>query len=263
MSLSDEELERYARHIVLREVGGSGQARLARARVLVVGAGGLGSPVILYLAAAGVGTLGIVDFDTVGLSNLQRQIAHRTVDVGRPKTASARDAALAINPHVRIESHALRLAPDNALELIASYDIVADGSDNFATRFLINDACFLAQRPLVSAAVSEFDGQLATFKAHMRGHDWPCYRCLFPAPPPPGTAPSCSETGVLGAAAGVMGTLQALEVIKEITGAGESMAGRLLIYEALTTRFRTVSFKADPACALCGTAPTIRDLRQA
>ena len=260
MSLSDEELERYARHIVLREVGGTGQAKLARARVLVVGAGGLGSPAILYLAAAGVGTIGIADFDTVSLSNLQRQIAHATKDVGRPKTDSARDAALAINPHVKIERHALRLAPDNALELISNYDIVADGSDNFATRFLINDACFLAKRTLVSAAVTEFDGQLATFKAHERGHDYPCYRCLFPEAPPPGTAPSCSETGVLGAAAGVMGTLQALEVIKEITGAGESMAGRLLIYEALSTRFRTVTFKADPACALCGLAPTIRGL---
>jgi adenylyltransferase/sulfurtransferase len=269
MSLSDDELERYARHIVLREVGGTGQARLARARVLVVGAGGLGSPVILYLAAAGVGTIGIVDFDTVSLSNLQRQIAHRTQDVGRPKIDSARDAALAINPHVTIERHALRLAPDNALDLISSYDVVADGSDNFATRFLINDACFLAKRTLVSAAVTEFDGQLATFKAyergkaHERGHGHPCYRCLFPAAPPPGTAPSCSETGVLGAAAGVMGTLQALEVIKEITGAGESMAGRLLIYEALSTRFRTVTFKADPACALCGAEPTIRGLQQA
>ncbi|HEY4940944.1 MAG TPA: molybdopterin-synthase adenylyltransferase MoeB [Rhizomicrobium sp.] len=266
MSLSDEELERYARHIVLREVGGAGQAKLARARVLVVGAGGLGSPTILYLAAAGVGTIGIVDFDTVSLSNLQRQIAHATKDVGRPKTDSARDAALAINPHVKIERHALRLAPENALELISNYDIVADGSDNFATRFLINDACFLAKRTLVSAAVTEFDGQLATFKAyergkaHERGHGYPCYRCLFPEAPPPGTAPSCSETGVLGAAAGVMGTLQALEVIKEITGAGESMAGRLLIYEALSTRFRTVTFKADPACALCGPKATIRSL---
>ncbi len=258
MSLSDDEVERYARHIVLREVGGAGQARLAKARVLVVGAGGLGSPAILYLAAAGVGTIGIADFDRVSLSNLQRQIAHRTQDVGRPKTDSARDAALAINPHVTIERHAVRLAPDNARDLIAAYDIVADGSDNFATRFLINDACFFAGKTLVSAAVSEFDGQLSTFKAHARGHGWPCYRCVFPEAPPPGTVPSCSEAGVLGAAAGVMGTLQALEVIKEITGAGETMAGRLLIYEALSTRFRTVSFKPDPACALCGTTPTIR-----
>ena len=261
MALSDEELDRYARHIVLREVGGIGQRKLKEARVLVVGAGGLGSPVILYLAAAGVGTIGIADFDTVGLSNLQRQIAHRTADVGRPKTESARDAALAINPNVRIDMHAIRIAPDNALELIGGYDIVADGSDNFATRFLVNDACFFAKKTLVSAAVTEFDGQLATFKAHETG--CPCYRCLFAEAPPPGTAPSCSETGVLGAAAGVMGTLQALEVIKEITGAGESMAGRLLIYEALTTRFRTVRFAPDPACALCGVAPTIRSLGHA
>lgn len=250
MALSDEEVDRYARHIVLREVGGAGQRKLKDARVLVIGAGGLGSPVILYLAAAGVGTIGIADFDTVGLSNLQRQIAHRTADVGRPKTQSARDAALAINPLVRIDLHELRLDAGNARELIDRYDIVADGSDNFATRFLVNDTCFAAKKTLVSAAVTEFDGQLSTFKAHMPG--CPCYRCLFPEAPPPGTAPSCSETGVLGAAAGVMGTLQALEVIKEITGAGESMAGKLLIYEALTTRFRTVRFAPDPACALCG-----------
>ncbi|MEJ0027713.1 MAG: molybdopterin-synthase adenylyltransferase MoeB [Rhizomicrobium sp.] len=256
MALSDDEIDRYARHIVLREVGGTGQRRLKDARVLVIGAGGLGSPVILYLAAAGVGTIGIADFDTVSLSNLQRQIAHRTADIGRPKTESARAAALAINPNVRIETHDLRLAPDNAPALIGEYDIVADGSDNFATRFLVNDACFFARKTLVSAAVTEFDGQLATFKAHEPG--CPCYRCLFPEAPPPGTAPSCSESGVLGAAAGVMGTLQALEVIKEITGAGESMAGKLLIYEALTTRFRTVRFKPDPACALCGAVPTIR-----
>ncbi|MGZ6006261.1 MAG: HesA/MoeB/ThiF family protein [Rhizomicrobium sp.] len=258
MSLSDEEVERYARHIVLREVGGTGQAKLRSARVLVIGAGGLGSPVLLYLAAAGVGTLGIADFDTVSLSNLQRQIAHTTDHVGKLKTDSASDAILALNPGVSVERHALRITAANALDLIARYDIVADGSDNFATRFLVNDACYFTKRTLVSAAVTEFDGQLATFKAHDRSG--PCYRCLFPQPPPPGTTPSCSETGVLGAAAGVMGTLQALEVIKEITGVGESMAGRLLIYEALTTRFRTVTFKPDPACALCGSDPSIRDL---
>jgi adenylyltransferase/sulfurtransferase len=258
MSLSDEELERYARHIVLREVGGPGQSRLRAAKVLVVGAGGLGSPALLYLAAAGIGTIGIVDFDHVSLSNLQRQVAHATADVGRRKTDSARDTITAINPHVAVEAHTERLTGDNALDIIGRYDIVADGSDNFPTRFLINDACFFAKKTLVSAAVTEFDGQLATFKAHERGHGWPCYRCLFPEAPPAGTVPSCSETGVLGAAAGVMGTLQALEVIKEITGIGESMAGRLLIYEALATRFRTVSFKADPACALCGDNPTIR-----
>jgi len=260
MALSDEELERYARHIVLREVGGVGQARLKAARVLVVGAGGLGSPVILYLAAAGVGHIGIVDFDTVSLSNLQRQIAHRAQDVGQAKTQSAGRAAVAINPHVKIETHPVRLDAGNALELIGRYDIVADGSDNFATRFLINDSCFFAKKTLVSAAVSEFDGQLATFKAHDRSGTYPCYRCLFPEPPPPGTAPSCSQTGVLGAAAGVMGTLQALEVLKEITGIGESLAGKLLIYEALATRFRSVRVRPDKDCALCGANPVIRSL---
>ncbi|MGH6869905.1 MAG: HesA/MoeB/ThiF family protein [Rhizomicrobium sp.] len=260
MTLSDEELERYARHIVLREVGGAGQARLKSSRVLVVGAGGLGSPAILYLAAAGVGTIGVVDDDTVSLSNLQRQIAHRTAGVGRPKTQSAAEAVAAINPHVAVETHAVRLGVENAGELIGRYDIVADGSDNFTTRFLINDACFFAKKVLVSAAVTEFDGQLATFKAFDRTGEYPCYRCIFPEPPPPGTAPSCSETGVLGAAAGVMGTLQALEVLKEITGAGESLAGKLLIYEALATRFRTVRVRPDKACALCGQSPSIHGL---
>jgi len=260
MSLSDEELDRYARHIVLREVGGAGQAKLKAAKVLVVGAGGLGSPVILYLAAAGVGTIGIADFDTVSLSNLQRQIAHRTADVGRAKTESASDAAQAINPHVNIRTHAEKLTAQNALNVIGQYDVVADGSDNFATRFLINDACYFAKRTLVSAAVTEFDGQLATFKAHVEGR--PCYRCIFPEPPPIGTVPNCSEAGVLGAAAGVMGTLQALEVIKEITGIGETMAGRLLIYDALATRFRTVAVKPDPECRLCGEMPSIQGLAE-
>jgi adenylyltransferase/sulfurtransferase len=260
MTLSDEELERYARHIVLREVGGVGQAKLKAAKVLVVGAGGLGSPVILYLAAAGIGTIGIADFDTVSLSNLQRQIAHATDDVGEAKTLSAGRRARAINPHVKIDAHNARLTAANALEVISRYDLVADGSDNFATRFLVNDACFFARKTLVSAAVTEFDGQLATFKAYDKSDAYPCYRCLFPEPPPPGSAPSCSEIGVLGAAAGVMGTLQALEVLKEILGIGESLAGKLLIYEALSARFRSVRVKPDPVCALCGNEPVIRDL---
>ena len=260
MSLSDAEVERYARHIVLREVGGTGQAKLKAARVLVVGAGGLGSPAILYLAAAGVGTIGIVDDDVVSLSNLQRQIVHRTADVGRLKTDSARENALLVNPHVAIEPYPMRLDAGNALALVGRYDIVADGSDNFATRFLVNDTCFFAGRTLVSAAVTEFDGQLSVFKAHDRSRPHPCYRCLYAEPPPPGTTQSCSETGILGAAAGVMGTLQALEVIKEITGVGESLAGKLLLYEALSTRFRTVGVKPDPACALCGAKPSIRAL---
>lgn len=261
--LSDLQLERYARHIVLREVGGAGQARLTAARVLAIGAGGLGSPLILYLAAAGIGTIGIVDFDEVSLSNLQRQIAHRTADIGRPKTQSAADAARAINPEVRIVLHQERLTAANAIGMISEYDVVADGSDNFSTRFLVNDACFFASKTLVSAAVTEFDGQLATYKAWQRRGELPCYRCLFPEPPPAGSAPNCSETGVLGAVAGVMGTLQAVEVLKEITGAGESMAGRLLIYDGLETQFRNVKVPADPACRLCGMTPAIHDLSAA
>jgi len=258
MALSDEQLERYARHIVLREVGGAGQAKLLAARVLVIGAGGLGSPVILYLAAAGVRTIGIVDFDSVSLSNLQRQIAHDTRAVGEAKTASAARSVKRLNPDVRIVEHNGRITPETAGELVAAYDIVADGSDNFPTRFLVNDACYFAQRPLVSAAVSEFDGQIATYKPFQRG--FPCYRCLFAEAPPPGSAPSCSETGILGAVAGVMGTLQALEVMKEILGIGDSLAGQLLIYDALSSRFRKVKVPPDPACALCGEHPTILSL---
>jgi molybdopterin/thiamine biosynthesis adenylyltransferase len=258
MSLSDEELERYARHLVLRQVGGPGQAKIRAARILVVGAGGLGSPVALYLAAAGIGRLGLVDDDAVSLSNLQRQILFRTTDVGRPKVEAGADALKALNPGVRIDAHAVRLTRANAMELIADYDIVADGSDNFATRFLLNDACFFAGKPLVSAAVTEFEGQLATYKAYQSG--LPCYRCLFPAPPPAGTAPSCSETGVLGAAAGVMGSLQALEVLKEAAGLGTGLAGKVLVYKALTAEFRTVRLPKDPDCHLCGTAPTITGL---
>ncbi len=257
-ALSDSQLERYARHIILREVGGVGQAKLLAARVLVIGAGGLGSPLILYLAAAGVGTIGVVDFDRVSLSNLQRQIAHGTDDVGRPKTESAADAVRAINPDVKIVPHLTRIDAGNALSLVGDYDIVADGSDNFATRFLVNDACFFAKKTLVSAAVTQFDGQLSTYKPY--AGDLPCYRCLFHAPPPPEAAPNCSEAGILGAAAGVMGTLQAIEVIKEILTVGDSLAGRLLIYDALSTTFRTVKVPRDPACALCGNTPSIRGL---
>jgi adenylyltransferase/sulfurtransferase len=248
MSLNDDELERYARHLVLRQVGGPGQAAIRAAKVLLIGAGGLGSPCALYLAAAGVGTIGLVDDDRVGLSNLQRQILFRTEDVGRTKVEAGAEALGRLNPHVRVQAHAVRLVAENAGPLFAAYDIIADGSDNFATRFLVNDTAFAVGKTLVSAAVTEFDGQLATYKAHDGVS--PCYRCLFPAPPPPGTAPSCSETGVLGAAAGVMGALQALEVLKEITGIGQGLAGRLLIYEALTARFRTITVPRDPACAL-------------
>jgi adenylyltransferase/sulfurtransferase len=252
MALSDEEVERYARHLVLRELGGPGQAKIRGSRVLVVGAGGLGSPIALYLAAAGVGTLGLVDDDTVSLSNLQRQILFRTADIGAPKTEAGAAALHALNPGVRVETHTIRLAPDNARSLIVPYDLVVDGSDNFDTRFLVHDTCFALGKTLVSAAVTEFEGQLSIFKAHDRSGAFPCYRCLFPEPPPPGTVGSCSELGVLGAAAGVMGSLAALETLKEITGIGESLAGRLLIYEALSARFRTVNLKPDPACRLCG-----------
>ena len=258
MPLSDQELDRYARHIVLREIGGTGQAKIRAARVLVVGAGGLGSPAALYLAAAGVGTLGLVDDDRVSLSNLQRQILYRTADVGRPKIEAAADALKALNDGVKIESHAIRLGPENAMEMISRYDVIADGSDNFATRFLLNDACYFAGKTLVSAAVTEFEGQLSTYKASEPG--CPCYRCLFPAPPPPGAVPNCSETGVLGAAAGVMGSLQALEILKEITGAGTGLCGKLLIYDALSAAFRTVRLTPDPACRLCGNDPQIKHL---
>ena len=262
MSLNDEELERYARHIVLREVGGVGQARIRKARVLIVGAGGLGSPCALYLAAAGVGHLGIVDDDTVSLSNLQRQVLFTTGDVGAHKVQAAMARLGALNPGVGIEPHAVRLTAKNVGSLIGGYDIIADGSDNFETRFLLNDACHFAKKILVSAAVTEFDGQLATFKAWDKSGAHPCYRCLFPAPPPQGTVASCSETGVLGAAAGVMGSLQALEVLKQITGIGEGLAGKILITDTLAMRFRTVSLSPDPGCPLCGAHPRIVDPRQ-
>jgi molybdopterin-synthase adenylyltransferase len=254
MAFSDEEVERYSRHLVLREVGGPGQAKIRAAKVLIVGAGGLGSPMALYLAAAGVGTLGLVDDDRVSLSNLQRQILFQTSDVGTLKTEAAAEALAALNPGVSVQTHPLRLTVENAQSLIAGYDLVADGSDNFETRFLVHDTCFALGKTLVSAAVTEFEGQLATFKAYDRSGAFPCYRCLFPASPPPGTVGNCSETGVLGAAAGVMGSLAALEILKEITGIGQGLAGRLLIYEALAARFRTVTLNPDPGCALCGKA---------
>jgi adenylyltransferase/sulfurtransferase len=257
LDFSDDDVERYSRHILLAEVGGIGQAKLRAARVLVVGAGGLGSPLILYLAAAGIGTIGIVDGDAVDLSNLQRQIAHTTARLGQPKAASAATAARALNPGVKLEILQERLTPANALELIAGYDIVCDGTDNFPTRFLVADACVLAKRTLVSAAVLRFEGQLATFKPHAGG---PCYRCLYPEPPPDGLVPTCSEAGVLGAVTGVMGTLQATEVLKEVLGIGEGLSGRLLVWDALAARFRTIRLNPDPACAACGPSATLHDL---
>jgi molybdopterin-synthase adenylyltransferase len=261
LDFTEDEIRRYSRHILLQDVGGIGQAKLKAARVLVVGAGGLGSPLTLYLAAAGIGTIGVVDHDRVELSNLQRQIAHTTDRIGEWKAESAAAAALAINPGVRIEPHTERLDADNAAELVARYDIVCDGTDNFATRFLVADACALGRRTLVSAAVLRFEGQLSVFKPHLH-EDGPCYRCLYPEAPPEGTVPTCSEAGVLGAVTGVMGTLQATEVLKEILGVGETLSGKLLIWDALATRFRTVKLRADPHCALCSPAATIKDLSQ-
>jgi adenylyltransferase/sulfurtransferase len=261
--LSPEEIQRYKRHLVLKEIGGQGQQRLKAARVLIVGAGGLGSPLILYLAAAGVGTLGIIDDDHVSLDNLQRQVAHDTAHVGLAKVESARDTVQRLNPHVMVETYAERLTAANALEIIGRYDIVADGSDNFATRYLVSDACYFAKKPLVFAALGPFDGYVTVFKPHETRPDgvrYPSYRCLFPEAPPPGTVANCAEVGVLGAVVGVVGTLQAVEVIKEITGTGETLAGHLLIYDAKDTRFEKVSISWDPENALSGTQPTITDL---
>jgi molybdopterin-synthase adenylyltransferase len=263
--LSSDELERYARHIVLREVGGPGQAALGRSRVLVVGAGGLGAPVLLYLAAAGVGRLGIVDDDVVTLSNLQRQVIHATPDIGVAKVDSAAAMIRRLNPHVAVAQHNVRLTAQNALELIGDYDIVADGSDNFATRYLVSDACYFARKPLVSAALGSFDGTLTTIRAHERGPDGkpnPTYRCLFPEPPPPGTVPACAEAGILGALAGVIGSMMALEVIREIAGFGEGLVGRLVMLDARAMRFETLRYGWDPANPLSGAHPTIRDLSE-
>jgi adenylyltransferase/sulfurtransferase len=261
--LNSDELERYARHIVLREVGGPGQAALKRARVLVIGAGGLGAPVLLYLAAAGVGTLGIIDDDTVALSNLQRQVIHGTPEIGDRKVESATAAIRRLNPHVAVETHAVRLVADNALALVDQYDLVADGSDNFATRYLVSDACYFARRPLVTAAVGSFDGTLTTLRAHERaagGAPNPTYRCLFPEPPPAGSVPACAEAGILGALTGVLGSMMALEVIREIVGFGEGLVGRLLMVDARSMRFETLAYSWDPANPLSGEHPTIRDL---
>src|SRR6202163_3056868 len=261
--LSAEELERYARHIVLREVGGPGQAALGRARVLVIGAGGLGAPGLMYLAAAGVGTLGVIDDDVVSLSNLQRQIIHATPDVGRPKVDTATEEIQRLNPHVAVEPHGVRLTAQNALDLIGRYDIVADGSDNFTTRYLVSDACYFAKKPLVTAAMGTFDGTLTSIRAHQRAPDGrpnPTYRCLFPEPPPAGTVPACAQAGILGALTGVVGSLMALEVIREIVGFGDGLVGRLLMIDARAMRFETLTYGFDADNPLSGTNPTIRDL---
>ena len=252
--LSRDEILRYSRHLLLPEVTLEGQRRLKAARVLVVGAGGLGSPLALYLAAAGVGTIGLVEFDAVDLTNLQRQVLYATADVGRPTLAAARARLSGLNPEIEIVPHALRLDSANVMEIVRGYDVVADGTDNFPTRYLVNDACVLAGKPNVYASVFRFDGQLAVFDA-ARG---PCYRCLFPEPPPPGLVPSCADGGVLGVLPGIVGSLQALEVLKLVLGRGAPMIGRLLLFDALALSFREISVRKDPACAVCGERPTIR-----
>ena len=256
MALSDEQMQRYSRHMVLPEVGGRGQERLLGARVLVVGAGGLGSPAALYLAAVGVGTLGIADSDVVELSNLQRQVLHGSSHLGRPKTKSAARRIHDLNPDVQVIAHQERLTPENVLGVIGGYDFVIDASDNFPTRYLLNDACVLAGKPLAHGAVLRFEGQLTTIVPG-RG---PCYRCVYPQPPPPGLVPSSQEAGVLGAVAGVIGAMQAIEAIKWILGAGELAIGRLILYDALAVSFREVRIERNRDCAVCGEHPTVKKL---
>ena len=252
--LSNEERVRYSRHLTMPEVGIDGQRRLKAAHVLCIGAGGLGSPSALYLAAAGVGTIGIVDFDDVDLSNLQRQILHGTKDIGRSKLESARDRLRDANPNIEVELHECRFSSENASELVARYDLVVDGSDNFPTRYLSNDVCVFARRPNIYGSIFRFDGQSTVFAPHLGG---PCYRCLFPEPPAPGTIPNCAEAGVLGVLPGIIGMVQAIEAIKLILGVGEPLIGRLLHFEALKMKFRELKLRRDPQCPVCGDAPTI------
>lgn len=256
MNFTEDQIKRYSRHILLPEVGGKGQEKLLKAKVLVVGTGGLGSPASIYLAAAGVGTIGIVDSDVVDLSNLQRQILHSTPDVGRPKTESARETLEKLNPDVRVIPYQVRLTRDNIREIIRNYDIVLDGTDNFSTRYLINDACFFEKKILISASMFRYDGQLTTF---MPTPESPCYRCIYPEPPPPGAVPSCQEAGIIGVLAGTMGTLQATEAIKIILGIGKPLVGRLLLYNAINTTLEEVKVKKFDDCPLCGKNPTITD----
>ena len=254
--LAPEEITRYSRHLTLPEVGLEGQQRLRRARVLVVGAGGLGSPAAMYLAAAGVGTLGLVDFDVVDASNLQRQLLYGSRDVGEPKVERARQRIEELNPHVQVELHPFRLEAANALAVLERYDLVLDGTDNFATRYLVNDACVLSGKPNVYGSIFRFEGQVSVFASA----DGPCYRCLYPEPPPPGAVPSCAEGGVLGVLPGVIGTLQATEALKLILGRGRPLVGRLVLFDALEMRFRELALRRDPRCPVCGERPTIRTL---
>src|ERR671939_902827 len=256
IELSNEEIARYSRHLIMPEVALDGQKKLKSARVLTIGAGGLGSPLALYLAAAGVGTLGIVDFDVVDESNLQRQIIHGTSDVGRPKMESARDRIMDINPNVHVEAYEEALSSENALEIFKDFDIVVDGTENFPTRYLVNDACVLLKKPNVYGSIFRFEGQASVFYAE----EGPCYRCLYPEPPPPGLVPSCAEVGVLGILPGAIGTIQATETVKLILGIGEPLIGRLLLYDALDMRFREMKLHKDPSCPICGENPTVTEL---
>ncbi|MEK7285713.1 MAG: molybdopterin-synthase adenylyltransferase MoeB [Nitrospirota bacterium] len=260
MRFTEEQLQRYSRQILLPEVGGKGQKKIAEAKVFLVGAGGLGSPSALYLAAAGVGTLGIIDNDTVDLSNLQRQVLHSVKTIGHPKALSAAETLSKINPDVKVVPYQDKLTAGNILQFFSDYDIIVDGSDNFSTRFLVNDAAFFLKKTLVSASIFRFDGQLTVLKPYTGNH--PCYRCLYPEPPPAGLVPSCQEAGVLGILAGTMGVLQSAETLKEILGIGESLAGRLLIYDALSLSFRKVKIPKNPKCPLCSENPTITKLME-
>ena len=254
-ALSPEEVMRYSRHIIMPQVGPQGQRKLRNAKVLVVGAGGLGGPVALYLALAGVGTIGITEFDTVDLSNLQRQILHQTGNIGRPKLVSAKETIAAHNPNVEVIGHPMPITSDNAMEIIQNYDIVVNGADNFATRYLVNDACYLSGKTLVDGAILLFDGQATVYKPGSG-----CYRCLYPDPPPPGLVPSCAEAGVLGAITGIVGSIQATEVFKQILGIGNPLVNRLLLIDALTMEFRMMKVRRDPSCPLCGDHPTVTEL---
>ncbi len=257
MQLSNDEIRRYSRHLILPEVGMAGQKKICSTSVLCIGAGGLGSPIAMYLAAAGIGKLGLVDFDAVDYSNLQRQLLHGTADVGRPKAESARDTIQDLNPNVEVVLHQTRLSSENAMEIIAQYDIVVDGTDNFPTRYLTNDACVLLRKANVYGSIFRFDGQASVFAPHLGG---PCYRCLYPEPPPPGMVPSCAEGGVLGVLPGIIGCIQATEILKLALGKGSSLIGRLLLFNALDMKFKELKLRRDPQCPLCGEKPSIRGL---
>jgi molybdopterin/thiamine biosynthesis adenylyltransferase/rhodanese-related sulfurtransferase len=257
MQLNNDEIRRYSRHLILPEVGLAGQKKIKAASVLCIGAGGLGSPIAMYLAAAGIGKIGIVDFDTVDFSNLQRQILHTDADVGRSKAESAKETIHGINPHCEVVIHNTRISSENALDLIRPYDIVVDGTDNFPTRYLTNDACVILKKPNVYGSIFRFEGQASVFAPHLGG---PCYRCLYPEPPPPGMVPSCAEGGVLGVLPGIIGCIQAAEILKLAIGKGVSLVGRLLLFNALDMKFRELKLRRDPACPVCGDHPTIKEL---